>query len=300
MAHISPLNRPSRIPLHFRPLNHHGDHHFMETPVMAAAETMLYIAGACRPPEKAAKSLHITNALFLKFIPIADATADPDSGHTVSFAVETTLCPDQSVRAALVSRSRSRRLGVTRSKTHVTLSLTHRHLPACPPPEKAKESALGEVNSGQIYKDLIHFGPAFQNLRKTLRLGRHWIHGTVWGGGDATVSPLPDVLGSPFPFDAAMQAACIWGQYFLGIVAFPEGVAQRLIYRRTRPQALYRIRLALRETDADHYWCDGWIMDSAGAVYEAFLGLKMRDLSRGRLKVPTWVERLNLTTHGNR
>lgn len=293
MEHISPLKETSSHPLQFEPMPHHGDHRFMETPVMAAAETMLFITNACCPMNTVTDPVCMTDAVFLKFIPIAEITPKPESGRTVSFTIEITPQPDQSLQVALVALTHSRKLGLTRSKTHLELSLTHHKIPENARPSGSPKKALCEVSADRIYNDLIRFGPAFQNLHKKLRIGQRRIDGVVWSGGKAIVNRLPDVLGSPFPFDAAMQAACVWGQFFQGIVAFPEGFAQRIIYQKTRPETHYRIRLALRKADADQFLCDGWIMTSEGAVCEAFYGLSMRDLSRGRLKVPSWVERLN-------
>ena len=263
---------------------------------MAAAEAMLFMTDACRPIHRMTEPVCIRDAAFLKFIPIADITPRPESRRIVSFVLETAPGPDQTVQAALVARTHSRKLGATRSKTHLTLSLSHQSLPEPAPPSRLENSGPAEVSSDRIYADLIRFGPAFQNLRQKLFLGRHWIEGTVWGGEENILNHLPDVLGSPFPFDAAMQAACVWGQYFNGIVAFPEGLAQRFIYRKTQPGRLYRICLALRKIAVDHFRCDGWIMTSAGGVCEAFMGLNMRDLSRGRLKVPSWVGPSRLKT----
>ena len=42
--------------------------------------------------------------------------------------------------------------------------------------------------------------------------------------------PEASLLGSPFAFDAAMHAACIWGQRFAGVVPFPVGFDGRRVH----------------------------------------------------------------------
>jgi len=44
--------------------------------------------------------------------------------------------------------------------------------------------------------------------------------------------------------DAAVHAACCWGQRYAGIVAFPVGFAERIIYRKTKKEGKYMSKIA--------------------------------------------------------
>ncbi len=65
------------------------------------------------------------------------------------------------------------------------------------------------VSADRLYDGLVPFGPAYRNLRGDVLLTETCVSATV-SGGDFPEAEGP--LGSPFPLDAAMHAACAWGQ----------------------------------------------------------------------------------------
>ena len=97
------------------------------------------------------------------------------------------------------------------------------------------------------------------------------------------------MLGSPFPLDAAMHAACVWGQRFSGIVPFPTGFEKRIIYQKTKKKGVYLGRVVPVNIKPDSMIFDAWIYDSDGVIYESVSGIQMRDVSQGRLKPPDWI-----------
>ena len=72
---------------------------------------------------------------------------------------------------------------------------------------------------------------AYQNIVGDLSVSPEGALAYISGGDNEADENL---LGSPFPLDAAMHAACVWGQRFAGIVSFPVGFEKRIIYQKTK------------------------------------------------------------------
>ena len=96
-------------------------------------------------------------------------------------------------------------------------------------------------------------------------------------------------MGSPFPLDAAFHAACVWGQRYAQIVAFPIGIEKRLVFKPTQPGTTYLSRIIPVRKNPDLLTFDIWIYDQDGHLYEGAWGVQMRDVSAGRLKPPRWI-----------
>jgi hypothetical protein len=143
-----------------------------------------------------------------------------------------------------------------------------------------------QLSADSIYRGLVPFGPAFQNMVGDLSMSEEGTVVEIDGGaaeGDETL------LGSPFPFDAAMHAACVWGQRFCGVVALPVGFDSRTIYRPTRSGCRYVARIVPVDVSREPFTFHAWIFDADGVIYEEVLGLKMRDVTGGRRKPPDWI-----------
>ena len=107
-------------------------------------------------------------------------------------------------------------------------------------------------------------------------------------GADHAAPVFP--LGSPFPFDATLHGACAWGQRFSGVVAFPVGFKERVIYKPTVRGETYLSRIVPLKTNSDNLLFDIWIYELDGMLCEAVSGVQMRDVSKGRMKPPDWVK----------
>jgi hypothetical protein len=108
-------------------------------------------------------------------------------------------------------------------------------------------------------------------------------------GGDFRDAVGP--LGSPFPFDAAMHVACAWGQRYRNIVAFPVGFDYREIIAPTRNGETYICRVFPLAEEGAALRFNVWLFGEDHRPVEIILGLKMRDISGGRLKPPAWVRK---------
>jgi hypothetical protein len=142
------------------------------------------------------------------------------------------------------------------------------------------------VSARRLYDELVPFGPAYRNVVGDLRLAAAGATAEV-SGGDYPEAVGP--LGSPFPFDAALHAACAWGQRYRGIVAFPVGFDRREIAVPTRACETYRCRVVPLPDAGAALSFDILITADDGRPVEVIRGVAMRDISGGRRKPPAWV-----------
>jgi hypothetical protein len=139
-----------------------------------------------------------------------------------------------------------------------------------------------------LYADLVPFGPAYHNVVTDIDLAETGARACVSGGefGEA-VGPL----GSPFPFDAAMHVACAWGQRYRDVVAFPVGFDRREILLPTSAGQTYLCRVFPLSDEGAILRFNVRLYGEDQRLAEVILGLKMRDISGGRLKPPAWVRK---------
>jgi hypothetical protein len=144
-----------------------------------------------------------------------------------------------------------------------------------------------EIAPDVIYKDLIPFYPAYRNIRETVFMSRKGVIAAVYGGDP--ICGDNSSIGSPFSLDAAFHAACAWGQRYHHIVAFPVGFSERDILRPTCFGITYGASIKPVYADGHMLVFDIRIYDREGNIYEKISGVKMRDVSSGRLKPPAWI-----------
>lgn len=154
----------------------------------------------------------------------------------------------------------------------------------------APEGVCKTVAQDKIYRELVRFGSAYRNIAAP-----------IWLSDDGALAMIqcPDLpcctgtnhLGSPFALDAAFHAACVWGQHYYKMVAFPVAVDKRRILRPTQPNGTYYGRVIPTQTDPDLLVFDIWLLDRFGRMCETVQGVRMRDVSGGRLQPPQWIQR---------
>ena len=142
------------------------------------------------------------------------------------------------------------------------------------------------VSNSRLYDELVPFGPAYRNVRGDVLLAETSISATVSGGN------FPDAagpLGSPFPLDAAMHAACAWGQRYRNRVVFPIGFDRREILAPTRAGETYLCRITPLPDAGAILRFDVRLYGRDRRPVEVIRGLKMRDIFGGKLTTPAWV-----------
>ena len=89
-----------------------------------------------------------------------------------------------------------------------------------------------EIPACRLYGELVPFGPAFQSVQDRVTLTESAAVARVYAV-DHPGARGP--LGSPFPLDGSLHAACAWAQRYCGIVAFPVGFDERVIVQPIAP-----------------------------------------------------------------
>jgi hypothetical protein len=140
----------------------------------------------------------------------------------------------------------------------------------------------------RLYSDLVPFGPAYHNVVSDIDLTEIGARAAVSGGNHLEASGS---LGSPFPFDAAMHVACAWGQRYRNVVAFPVGFDRREILLPTSAGETYFCRVFPLSEEGTVLRFDIRLFGEDHRPVEVIQGLKMRDISGGRLKPPAWVRK---------
>jgi len=241
-----------------------------------------------------------------RFLPGTDVTAmvdlrfdkflflDPEAPPTAAFC-DLALHENGDIQAVLATRTTSKKAAMTRVKEHAAVRFSRRKpdRPDLMPDlaldlASALEGACFTVENDDIYRELVPFGPAFRNVTR--------VHLTAGGAIAEIKTPFDPAgeettrqLGSPFPLDAAFHAACVWGQRFAGVVAFPLAVDRRRIFRNTRPGDTYFGHVTPVRGEPGRLNFDLRLFDSGGRLCETAAGVRMRDVSGGKLKPPRWI-----------
>ncbi len=290
MEKLSPIARQMQVHLDIPLPLFLQDHRFMGKAVFPAVEAMRILAESLHSlmPEICVRN--IFNADFDRFLLIDPGLKSIPAIHDME------IRKHGKIVSRLITRIHSEKTGITRVKEHVALHFSADELPQnikSEMPEMVNAKDCFEIPCERIYADLVPFGPAYQNITGSLILTEKDAVADVQGCPKHLFDCMPDFsdspLGSPFPADAAFHAACVWGQRYAGIVAFPVGLGARHIIRPTRLNELYKARCIPMKYDAELLVFDIFLYDHKGNICEIIQDLHMRDISRGRMKAADWI-----------
>jgi hypothetical protein len=259
------------------------DHNFNGRVVFPAVESCQFLAGNIIKQIPGTNPCYLYDALFDKFIDIR-----PDQTIIKAFN-EIDVYDNGDIISKLITKVKSEKAEITRAVKHVTIKFKNsafnfqeslfENVPAL-------DGIFFEIPKEKIYKELVQFGPAYHNIADTVRVTEKGAAAKVFAAPHAApVHPL----GSPFPFDAALHAACVWGQRYCNIAAFPVGFNKRFIIRSTIPGQIYFTRIIPRDMNDDTLFIDLWIYDINGKPNEAAFGVKLKDTNAGKIKPPEWI-----------
>lgn len=262
------------------------DHCFGGKIVLPAVETMLLLAAEVKRSCPEIDIRVMKDVRFTRFLEI------PSGNTTVAALVECSRNENGSICARLLSRVRFK--AMTRMKEHGEILF-----PSAAESNRAdtaiSPAPLGgpvtAVAADRIYRELVPFGPAYHTLQETLFLSGQG----AWGRLKAPVLPptvgsIQEIIGSPFPLDGALHAACVLGQRSADFVPFPVELGRRIISRPTQAGGSYVTRVVPVSRTSDELVFDLGIFDNDGQIYETVTGLRMRDVSRGTIKPPRWMK----------
>ena len=285
MEIVPRLNQKKRYPWNIEVYPYLQDHHFEGKVILPAVEVLIVLAKVVKinfPPINIS-CLH--KARFFRFLSIS-----PDTRRLEVFVdIETT--DDGVVVASLLTSVKSKTGTISRTVEHARVEFAAADsAPSFVPPFRVVKKLEGDyisVPSTTIYRELVPFGTAYQNIIGDLSVSPEGALAYLSGGGNEADE---DLLGSPFPLDAAMHAACVWGQRFTDIVSFPTGFEKRVIYQKTKKGGAYLGRVVPVKVNHESLIFDAWIYDSDGIIYESISGIQMRDVTQGRLRPPQWIK----------
>ena len=262
-----------------------SDHHFDGRIVMAAVDAMQLLAVTVQKVYPHLEVSRMHNGRFARLLEI------PPTATVIDAVVELKDGEPSEIRARLMTRTQGKVM--TRLVTHCELTFVPEAIPCVETEEWATglclDSAM-EVSAAQVYRELVPFGPAYRTLQDRLVLYANAAWGTLLAP-ELEHSP-PGPLGSPFPLDGAMHTACVHGQRLANFVPFPVGFSARRIVKPTRAAEWYRTKVLLQSHTLDELIYDVCIFDQEEKVRETVKGLRMRDVSHGRIRPPAWIKKI--------
>jgi hypothetical protein len=262
---------PATIPIQ----TWYKDHCFEGKTVFAAVESMILLAAGVRQQRPNLDVGLMEDSRFAKFLEI------PSQADELEVLIECSETDDGRVQAKLLSQLQIGKM--RRLKEHGELFF--RPAPSSPPilPELFRRPLADprkEVTADKLYRDLVPFGPSYHTLQETLLLYERGAWGKLRAPELPFTDPVQDKLGSPFPLDGAMHAACVLGQQFVDYAPFPTGFRQRFISRPTQPGKTYHTGVEVVSFSDKEQIYNLAIYDDDANLHEAVLGLCMRDVRR--------------------
>ncbi|KJR99100.1 MAG: hypothetical protein VR65_16775 [Desulfobulbaceae bacterium BRH_c16a] len=255
------------------------DHYVGQTIVFPAVETMLFLAAECVAAHPETDIRIMEDVRFGRFLEIPPAAA------TVAVLVEC-AATDGRIQAKLLSRMQFK--AMARSKEHGEIFFSSQGKTDDPPLPNIDPlppaDPIAEVDTAHLYRELVPFGPCYHTLQESLFLTEIEAWGKLKAPDFPCIYPVQDIIGSPFPLDGALHAACVLGRQSVQFVPFPVGFSRRTVSRPTLPGGSYLTRVILTARTRDELVFDLIIFNDDGLVYETVTGLRMRDVSRAMKK----------------
>jgi len=263
------------------------DHHIGGLTVLPAVEALQNVART-KPAAWNADPCRQERAVFHHLLVIDPGAAEIPALH------EHMRYADDRCFSRLTTLRSGGHLKFTRRMEHVSVWFTPvgREVAggeADPAPDPNDAGMLGPtftVSADRLYDELVPFGPAYRNVRGGVSLAVNGASATI-SGGDYPGAEGP--LGSPFPLDAAMHAACAWGQRYRNRVVFPIGFDRREILAPTRAGEMYLCRITPLPDAGAVLRFDARLYSLDRRPAEVIQGLMMQDIFGGKLTPPAWV-----------
>ena len=257
-----------------------ADHRFDGRVILPAVEAMAVLARAARQHAPALDVQCLADARFDRLLAI----------EPVQEAIEATVELEETGEG-LIARLLTRRqlAAMARMVAHCELRFGGKWTEAPGETAPLLTEPLFTVDTRRLYAELVPFGPAYRSLQGELRVGPEGAEGELLAPLLPDANPGSGLLGSPFPLDGAMHAACVHGQRLADFVPFPVGFDRRHIFNPTEPGGGYRAQVRLRLQAREMLVYDLLITGADARVRERITGLRMRDVSGGRIRPPEWI-----------
>lgn len=245
------------------------DHRFNGKIVLPAVETLLLLAAEVHKKYPEIDVRVMEDARFLRFLEI------PPQSTSIEALVDCSRTDNGSIQARLLSRVRFKAMARILEHGEVVFPASRPDAPSAVIPPEPVERPVTEVSADRIYRELVPFGPSYHTLQGNLLLSAQ----EAWGQLQAPALPETDImecLGSPFPLDGALHAACVHGQQYVDFIPFPVGFKRRVISMPTRPGKNYQTTVLTIARTEDELVYDLGIFDSTARTCETVTGIRMR------------------------
>jgi len=285
MEIISGLNQKRRYSCDIELHPYLQDHRVQGKAVLPAVESLIVMAGIVKTHYPEIMMNYLKNATFSRFLTI------PPEKKIQQVHIDVEDSGDGGITTSLLTSLKSKTGNVSRDIEHAKVSFYSSDFEAfhAPPSFHSVNKLEGQcisVPSITVYRDLIPFGLSFQNIVGDVSVSRE---GAVAYMFNRNNEADEDLLGCPFAMDTVMHAACVWGQRFAGMVPFPVGFEKRIIYRKTKKGEEYLGRVVSLSVNKDSVIFDAWIYKN-DVMYESISGMKLMDVTKGRMRPPDWIK----------
>ena len=266
------------------------DHHVEGQAVLPAVKAMQVIGETVKQFQPGINISVMTRGRFDKFLHI------PSGTNQITAFADIDTYDNGDIGVSLLTKNRFKKPSMIRIKEHASVYYPRDpsgFLDPSPDPVSGLFSVLEgtciEISPDRIYGELVPFGPAFHSIQGDFFISEQGVIARIGTPAAYVNQSASEIPGSPFPLDAAYHGACVWGQRYARMVAFPVGFEKRTIRHQTRPEDTYICRILPVETHPDLLVFDLWIVDENGVLFESDLGVCMKDVSAGRMKPPQWI-----------
>ena len=261
------------------------EHHFNRHCIFPAVESMLLLAGMAKEIRPDIQRYVISEATFPKFLPI------PEGVTGLSALVDIDENED-GISLKLLSKIQFKK--ISRTKEHAELYFSTKPQKVDAVTKLMPDEKSFSIEAERIYEELVPFGPTYRSLTGVLNLSDNMACGTLRAPQLTQQHEMEKELGSPFPLDGAMHAACVLGQCIADFVPFPVGFTSRCIHKPTQAGETYTTTVLAKSATKDELLFDLSIFDTTGKPCETIKGLRMRDVSRGAIKPPHDLPRMRV------
>ncbi len=266
------MNKRLPVTIHVQPW--FKDHNFNGKTILAGVETMSLLAAGALTKYPDIDIRIMKDCLFAKFLEIRKQAT------TMAALVEYEEKSDSRVQAKLLSQVQIGKMRRIKEHGEIFFPKTSiSHLSAYKIDHAEPPSPAKKIASEHIYRELVPFGPHYHTLQGNLYISELGAWGKLKAPQLPFTDPVQNTIGSPFPLDGAMHAACVLGQQYVDYAPFPVGFKKRVIVRPTQPGAEYTTRVMPVSQSADEQIFNLDIFNTDGEVFETVTGLRMRDVS---------------------
>ncbi|MGM0760831.1 MAG: polyketide synthase dehydratase domain-containing protein [Thermodesulfobacteriota bacterium] len=258
------------------------DHCFQGRAVLPAVEALQILAGSVLAWTPQARVWDMQDVSFEKFLVLQPGI------ESIQALIKMHPLEQGGIVCTLLSKQWLPALSCSRLQEHARVTFDPQMQASIPDIKKFSQTSLDDfsVPAETVYTELVPFCQAYHNIISPVAMDGQAARTQVFAAEHETQT---EHLGSPFPLDAALHAACVWGQRYVGVVGFPVGFGRRTVFLQTHKGQNYSARMVSTKKGSRDFTVDILLEDAQGRPVEVLTDVVMRDVSGGRLTPPAWI-----------